>query len=292
MASNKFTQHAGSLGGKPLSPNYSFIFDFEENFDVKKSMQWFNDNPHIPFIFGIFIYLPVLYFGQKLMANREAMKLRIPLILWNTSLAIFSIVGFCRIFPEFVYSWQHFGFYHTICNSSHMQVKPAAFWTYLFVLSKTPELVDTIFLVLKKQRLIFLHVYHHATVLIFAWFIYAHEIAAARWFCTMNFGVHSIMYTYYALKAMPEFIRIPKWISMLITTSQTLQMMAGSYVVALAFHAHLKGQPCKTDLTMSISGLVIYVSYLVLFSHFFYKAYCSPSPIKARDTNGLGKKKV
>ena len=33
----------------------------------------------------------------------------------------------------------------------------SGFWTFMFVLSKVPELGDTIFIVLRKQPLIFLH---------------------------------------------------------------------------------------------------------------------------------------
>ena len=91
------------------------------------------------------------------------------------------------------------------------------------------------------------------------------------------------MYTYYALKAVPNFPRIPKWVSMLITTSQTLQMVAGTYVVVSSFLAHISGKECDTNTTMSLMGLIIYVSYLILFSHFFYKSYLSPTPLKPRD---------
>lgn len=286
MASAKYAQN--STTQIPLAPDYPFVLGVEESFDVDQAVKWFNDKSYVPFAMAIGLYLPSLYVLTKFMANREPLRLRGPLIVWNTTLAIFSIVGFARVVPEFYHVSKNFGFLHSICNNSFLASKPAVYWIYLFVLSKTPELVDTIFLVLKKQKLIFLHVYHHATVVIFAWFIFANRVAAARWFCTMNFGVHSIMYTYYALKALPNFIRIPKWIAMLITISQTFQMVAGTYVVVASFIAHMSNQNCSTNTTMSFFGLIIYVSYLILFSHFFYKAYISPAPLKARED----KKKV
>lgn len=56
-----------------------------------------------------------------------------------------------------------------VCNSFIIQNKVSGFWTTMFVLSKVPELGDTIFIVLRKQPLIFLHWYHHATVLVYSW---------------------------------------------------------------------------------------------------------------------------
>lgn len=254
-------------------PRYSFVLGPEETFNQQSSLNSLKDNWHIPYVLAILVYLPILYFGQMLMQKREPFKLKMPLMIWNSALALFSIAGFLRVLPEFIYSIGEHGFQHSICNNSYIHVKPARYWIYLFVLSKTPELVDTVFLVLKKQKLIFLHVYHHATVLIFSWFVWTNSLACARWFCTMNFGIHSVMYTYYALKAFPHIIRIPKWISMLITASQTLQMVVGAYVVSASFYAKISGQPCATSSTMSIFGLIIYISYLFLFSQFFYKAY-------------------
>ena len=67
---------------------------------------------------------------------------------------------------------------------------------------QVPELGDTIFIVLRKQKLIFLHWYHHITVLIYCWYSFSQYTAPARWFVVMNFIVHSIMYTYYAFRAL------------------------------------------------------------------------------------------
>jgi len=60
----------------------------------------------------------------------------------------------------------------------------------IFCISKVPELIDTLFIVLRKQKLIFLHWFHHATVLIYAWYSYHDWTASGRWFVFMNYTVH------------------------------------------------------------------------------------------------------
>jgi hypothetical protein len=44
-----------------------------------------------------------------------------------------------------------------ICFSFIEDDRVSGFWALMFVLSKVPELGDTIFIVLRKQPLIFLH---------------------------------------------------------------------------------------------------------------------------------------
>ena len=116
---------------------------------------------------------------------------------------MFSIMGAARTLPEFIHTLYTHGFYHSLCIPSFIeQDRVSGFWTWMFVLSKVPELGDTIFIVLRKQKLIFLHWYHHITVLIYCWYPFSQYTAPARWFVVMNFIVHSIMYTYYAFKAL------------------------------------------------------------------------------------------
>ena len=40
------------------------------------------------------------------------------------------------------------------------------------MLSKVPETIDTLFIVLRRQPLIFLHWYHHASVLVYCFYRY------------------------------------------------------------------------------------------------------------------------
>lgn len=68
-----------------------------------------------------------------------------------------------------------------------------AFYAYAFVLSKVPELGDTIFIVLRKQPLIFLHWYHHITVLLYSWYSYSEYIAPARWESEITYLIYISM---------------------------------------------------------------------------------------------------
>lgn len=153
----------------------------------------------------------------------------------------------------------------------------SGFWSWLFVLSKLPELGDTIFIVLRKQPLIFLHWYHHITVLLYTWFSYVEFTSSARWFIVMNYSVHSMMYTYYACRAMGY--RPPTTVSMFITASQLTQMFVGCFINYTTYGYLKTGGPqsCRVSkLNVSLSS-AMYFSYLVLFGRFFYNAYINKS---------------
>ena len=80
------------------------------------------------------------------------------LAAWSACLATFSIVGFSRTFPELLHTLLSGGVEESVCNTSYLTTnKVSALWTWLFIASKIPELGDTAFIVLRKQKLIFLH---------------------------------------------------------------------------------------------------------------------------------------
>jgi len=142
----------------------------------------------------------------------------------------------------------------------------------MFVLSKLPELIDTLFIVLRKQELIFLHWYHHATVLIYCFYSYPDFTASGRWFMTMNYLVHSMMYSYYACKAMR--MRVPKFVSQMITTGQIVQMIFGCYVNYVAYDMKVNSNAeCGNSFENIKYSSLMYLSYFVLFANFFIQAY-------------------
>lgn len=271
-----------------FSPNYTVEFPFEKNFQHTWTKQWMINYWHTSF-YAVAIYLVVIFGGQLIMKNRQAFRLKLLLTVWNTSLAVFSIIGAFRTVPELVHVLNHLGFDHSVCHPSFIEnVGPSGFWTWLFALSKVPELGDTVFIVLRKQKLIFLHWYHHITVLLFTWFTYSEYTASARWFVDINYSVHALMYSYYALKSLG--FRIPPQMAMVITMSQTAQMVVGAYVIWHAHNLKIKGNPCNITLATTVFGLVMYLSYFVLFAHFFYKSYFSSSGNKRLTAGGSQKK--
>jgi elongation of very long chain fatty acids protein 6 len=145
------------------------------------------------------------------------------------------------------------------------------YWSYLFTLSKLVELGDTVFIVFRKQPLIFLHWYHHITVLLYCWYSSSEFAATGQVFGIMNYGVHSLMYSYYALKALR--IRVPKVVALCVTTSQLSQMVVGIAVVLFSFKVKTAGRECSiSDMNVRVSFLM-YSSYFLLFSNFFYRTY-------------------
>uniref|UniRef100_T1J205 Elongation of very long chain fatty acids protein n=1 Tax=Strigamia maritima TaxID=126957 RepID=T1J205_STRMM len=231
---------------REMQINFTYVFDFEKNFVIQDRLSWLKNYWQISFIVVI-IYLLLIYAGERYMRSREAFVLRKPLIAWNLSLALFSVAGTCRFLPEVIHVWTRYGYQYTVCNPSYFLDNPViASWVWFFLYSKLVELGDTIFIISRKQKLLFLHSYHHVTVLLYTWYSTQQEISTARWFISMNFTVHSVMYSYYALKAMKVFV--PRPIAVTITSAQLLQMLVGLYANLWAYGALMRGENCATNM--------------------------------------------
>merc|ERR1712137_1414140 len=98
---------------------------------------------------------------------------------------------------------------------------------FFFIYSKLFELIDTLFLVLNKRPVIFLHWFHHVTVLLYCWYSWAVQASNGIHFATMNYFVHSIMYFYYFLMLNRSIRPIVRKFAFLITTVQISQMVGG-----------------------------------------------------------------
>ena len=141
---------------------------------------------------------------------------------------------------------------------------------FLFIISKVLELGDTLFIVLRKSQLNFLHWYHHTTALVYCWYSYPTLHEFGNWFGGMNYLIHTIMYSYYAFRSMG--LRLPSSISKLITVLQIIQMFVGIFLNILSLR---KSElfDCEVQHGLAYFGLGIYTTYIILFLNYFFQRY-------------------
>merc|ERR1719317_75828 len=104
------------------------------------------------------MYVLAVFVGQKYMENKTKFELRKPMMIWSLLLAMFSIMGCVRLLTIFAHLYNSEGVRGVVCTPSFQIRGPIIrFWGPLFTISKVVEFVDTMFIVLRKQKLIFLH---------------------------------------------------------------------------------------------------------------------------------------
>jgi len=270
----RLRRKAGNMGAH----NYSYVFQFEKDWDSAKFNNYMKAHWSDSILYSI-VYVSVVFGVQMFMKNRPRYDLRPCLTTWSGILAVFSIFGAVRTLPELITSVRDYGFEYSICVPSYFE-GVTSIWCVLFVVSKVYELGDTLFIVLRKQELIFLHWYHHVTVMLYVWYSYPEHTAIGRWFMTMNYIVHAFMYTYYALRA--ARISIPKFVNMVITAMQISQMLIGCYVSYEAYQVKKRGGYCQQTYKHIQYGMIMYFSYFLLFAHFFYSSYLAKLDAKKK----------
>lgn len=249
---------------------------------------WIQGNwPTVPLV-SVSLYMAFCYFGQIAMSCKcgkdfkkcnslgHPFDLKYPLGIWNLFLSTFSFMGAFRTVPHLLGILLSKSYQESICDVAVTAYGqgPCGLWTALFILSKLPELIDTVFIVLRKRKLLFLHWYHHVTVLLFCWHAYATEAASGLYFVAMNYSVHAIMYAYYcagAFDAVPK--GFPSWI---ITIGQISQMVVGTTVCVSAWYFYSQGVTCHNEYNNLVAGALMYGSYLYLFMEFAYNRFLKP----------------
>lgn len=229
------------------------------------------DHTWIPVV-CVAVYLASIYYGLKYFENRPAWNLRKPMAAWNLLLSVFSFWGFWRCAPLVVHLLATYGVERTLCTNPEHTVGASIVlvWSLFFVLSKIPELFDTFFIVAQKKKLILLHWYHHATVLLGTWQCFVYHSPCGIIFLSMNYGVHSVMYFYYflmAVKMKPKWLK-PQW----ITVAQIAQMVVGCITSVMALSLTRK-ETCWSNVENNTGILLMYFSYFVLFTQFFLNRF-------------------
>lgn len=268
-----------------LRPLY---LEFERNYDPEAISVWMKTNMWVPIV-SVTLYVILIAYGPIHMKDRSPYDWRQLLIYWNLFLSSFSFYGAFRTVPWLIHALHTISFEELVCLPPEKTFGPGSVGlaSQLFVLSKIPELIDTLFIVVHKKPLQFLHWYHHITVLLFCWHSYVTESAYGIFFIAMNYSVHAIMYGYFALMAMKK---IPKgYPSHYITTIQILQMFGGTFIVGYGIYYRFYGGSvfkvgeCANIESNLVGGGIIYTTYLYLFVKFAYDKFLK-APAEKKDS--------
>ena len=244
----------------------------EKSFDERRAVRWIQSRWHWSLCIAA-LYLLLIYLGRKyVMKNREPYNLRTALCMWNTGLCVFSMYTLYRAIQSVWITIYLGGIQHLTCDLTiFVGSSGGGLWMFIFTLSKFVELFDTLFIILRKQKLIFLHYYHHATIFAHSWLMYSQQSSSFVWPAVINAAVHSAMYLYYAVKASGR--TPPKWVPRVLTSIQLVQMYIGIYLCYKVFVALKMNKTCGVLPMQLAMGTLLYVSYIILFINFFYRAY-------------------
>ena len=259
-------------------------FQFEQNYDTIPGLEFAKKHPLAP-IGIVACYLGACALGSAYMKKRTAFDMRQFLSYWNLTLSAFSFIGMMRTVPHLIYNLRTMSLRENLCNESRTSFGTGAtgLWVQLFIFSKIPELFDTFFIIARKKPLLFLHWYHHITVLLFCWHSYATEASTGLFFVAMNYSVHAIMYGYYYLMSIDSR---PRWLNpAFITTCQISQMVVGTALCVLSygFLRDIEKDNCSVRTENVVAGGLMYGSYLYLFCEFAVKRFINSIP-KSKNT--------
>jgi elongation of very long chain fatty acids protein 6 len=242
-----------------------------DKFDESAAKEFVQDHFYLTLQISL-AYVFVVFGTKFLMRNREPFGLFVPLNIWNFILAVFSIIGTLKLTPEFFSTVYNRGFQESYCHVGEFTSGENGYWVWLFIVSKMFELLDTVFLVLRKRPLMFLHWYHHILTMVYAFFSYPLTPGFNRWGIYLNFFVHAFMYSYYFLRSMK--IHVPGVVAKFITTIQIWQFIISvGVLVHLGILIYLQNIQCDFNPRIFVMATFMDVTYLILFINFFLQAY-------------------
>ncbi|CAE6457818.1 unnamed protein product [Rhizoctonia solani] len=141
-------------------------------------------------------YLTTIFSLREVMRTREPMKLTTLFQFHNLYLTTGSGLLLLLMVEEVFPIWWKNGLFNAMCAESSWTPRLEFYYMINYYI-KYIELADTVFLVLKKKPLAFLHVFHHAATALLC-FTQLNGRTSVSWVpIILNLTVHVFMYYYY-----------------------------------------------------------------------------------------------
>ncbi|KKY34365.1 putative elongation of fatty acids protein 3 [Diaporthe ampelina] len=229
---------------------------------------------------GIFVvlYYFVIFGGRELMRNREPFKLKAFFLVHNFYLTAISGILLALFIEQLLPTVVRGGIFHAICDHDGGWTQPLVVLYYLNYLTKYLELLDTVFLFLKKKPLTFLHCYHHGATAVLCYTQLLGSTSVSWVVISLNLTVHVLMYWYYFQSARGVRIWWKEW----VTRLQIIQFIIDLGFVYFASYTYFTSTyftwmpnhgKCAGEEFAAFAGIGVLTSYLVLFISFYIATY-------------------
>lgn len=220
-------------------------------------------------------YFCIILLGKFIMRNRKPFELKTALNIHNLILLVMSVgMLLGGLFEIFNTVLKH-PFLDVYCssterNGSYTLSKGGLFWSYLFYISKFYEFVDTVFIVLRKKPLIFLHFYHHIIVVPLSLSFIRHGMFFYLNGVISNALIHSFMYYSYYKTSIGK---PPAW-KIHLTKAQIVQFVWGvSSFLPFPFVCGYNFTSLAGPMFVFWFNEAVLISFFFLFMSFFFKRY-------------------
>jgi fatty acid elongase 3 len=244
-----------------------------------------------PVVFSVLAgYLATIFTIQGLMKSHAPMTLKFWFQLHNIILSAGSGLLLVLMVEEVAPIWWKHGLFHAICNDDSWTPRLEFYYMVNYYI-KYVELIDTVFLALKKKPLAFLHVFHHSATALLC-YTQLNGRTTVSWVpIILNLAVHVLMYYYYYATAGGRRI----WWKKYLTTMQIVQFVIDLFAVyfasynyfAYTYFPHMPtlGSCSGTESAASF-GCLLLTSYLGLFIDFYIRTYKKAPAGGAKKANG------
>ncbi|KAG0694962.1 GNS1/SUR4 membrane protein [Suillus ampliporus] len=237
-------------------------------------------------------YLVSIFTAREFMRDRPSFKLQMLFRCHNALLSTGSLVLLSLIVEEVVSVWMEVGTYDSVCAPSSWNDRLELYYmvNYYF---KYYEFLDTLFLVLKKKPLTFLHVFHHASTALLAFVQLNGKLSPSWTIVSINLLVHIAMYYYYYATAGGAKL----WWKKYLTAMQIIQFIIDLFIFYFGLYQHYVHRyfpalphfgDCSGSERAALFGCALLTSYLMLFVDFYMRTYDITPPSSKIKANGIG----